>query len=202
MPQVRTRLIFAAAVLLAAPLRAHAGVIGVRCLNPFVFSDAAVNVVLLPYEYAGDADKVTATGPKLSALAQLDTLFSIVKYGSVGAVQLVTFTPAESAQCTADIVARKLLDQLPGAQSKLAPGHSAVLVWGRFFDDHGQTYIQSYVRFIARDSQRDLLNVPIEGHPFAGRLSASGCRRPVFRSPPGSSTPPSSTTSSAAPRRR
>lgn len=167
------RLVLATAGLLAMPLSARAGAIGVRCLNPFVFSGAAVNVLLLPYEYAGDAKKVTATGAKLSALAQLDTLFSIVKYGSVGVVQLATYTPAESRQCTADVVADKVLGRQPGAAAQLVSGHSAVLVWGRFFEDMGQTYIQTYVRFIARGASVDSVSIPIADHRFTGRLSST-----------------------------
>jgi hypothetical protein len=174
MPQVARRVAIAVALVLTASARANAGALGVPCLHPLVFSGAAVNVLLLPYEYAGDTAKVTKTSAQLSALAQLDTLFSIVKYGSVAAIQLVTETRSEAPQCTAGIVARKLLGQEPGAERQLATGQSAVLVWGRFYEASGQTYVQSYVRFIARDAPVDAIDASIEDHRFTGRLSSSG----------------------------
>jgi hypothetical protein len=154
--------------------RADAGAAGVACSRPFVFSGAAVNVVFLPYRYAGTTLNVTQTSLKLSALAQVDTLFSIVKYGSVGAVQLTVSNDAEDRQCTADIVARKLLGQQTGAAATLAPGRSAVLAWGRFYEEAGQTYVQTYVRIIGNTAAVDAMNATIGGHEFRGRLSSTG----------------------------
>lgn len=166
--------IVAATLALLPATRAEAGAVGVSCLHPLVFPDAAVNVVFLPYRYAGDSPAVTETSVRLSALAQLDTLFSIVKYGSVGAVQLVVNAPSDEAECTADVVARKLLGLQPGAAERLAPGHSAVLAWGRFYEVAGQTYVQTYVRIIARDVAIDAIDVTIADRRFKGHLSSTG----------------------------
>src|ERR1700692_3541841 len=61
----------------------------VDCLSPIVFSDAAVNVVFLPFDLPSDASgKKTGYFSELPLLMELDTMLHLLPYGSVDAVQL------------------------------------------------------------------------------------------------------------------
>jgi hypothetical protein len=125
------------ALVLAA--RLHAGMVNVRCEEPFVFRDAAVNVVVMPYNDPTEPERpLSAAGARLSYLLQADTLFSIVKFGSVGAVQM-----APGSECKAPEVWAKLLGEKPGARATVKPGHGLVLVWGRLYEEGGSIYVQS-----------------------------------------------------------
>lgn len=139
--------------------------------RPFVFSDASVNLVVLPYSYTGTSNEpLSEVGHQLSVLVHLDTLFSILKYGSIGAVQIVVRPGAEN-ESTPDIILAKLLGEQPGAGSEIRSRHGLVLFWGRIYEEGDDIYVQSYVRFLRRDVPEDLV-VQIGGRPFVGRLAA------------------------------
>lgn len=161
---------------LALPHNAFAGALNIDCRRPFVFSNAAVNVVVLPYTYAGDSPRVDETSKQLSLLTQLDALLGIVKFGSVGAVQHVhvSTTPAAMAECTAEIVVNKLLGRTPGAQAQLQPGHGLVVLWGRFYEERDSIYVQSYIRFLRRGQMEEGFTFTVDGQTFGGRVSATG----------------------------
>jgi hypothetical protein len=136
---------------------AHAGAPEVKCSEPFVFSSAGVNAVVLPYTYSGQADRpLDSAGRDLSSLIYLNTLFSILKFESVGAVQLVARDAADSKECTDSIVLDKLLGKRPGATAKMLPGNGLVMLWGRIYEEEGNIYVQSYVRFLRRDAEEDV----------------------------------------------
>src|ERR1700730_19367103 len=67
---------------------AEAGMPHRDCRFPMVFEGAAVNVVVLPYRYAGSNHSLTDLGNRLSLLVKLDVLSHILEYGSVGSVQM------------------------------------------------------------------------------------------------------------------
>src|ERR1035437_1724479 len=83
----RTWIVTVLMFLLSARL-AQAGMAHLDCRFPMVFGGAAVNVVVLPYTYAGDSHSLAGTGNRLSLLVKLDVLSHILEYGSVGAVQM------------------------------------------------------------------------------------------------------------------
>lgn len=169
------RTIAAAVIAAALPEQAFGGAMNIDCRRPFVFSKAAVNVVVLPYTYAGDSPRIDATSRQLSLLTQLDALFGIVKFGSVGAVQHVhvSTAPAAIAECSADIVVNKLLGRTPGAAAHVQPGHGVVVLWGRFYEERGSIYAQSYIRFLRRDVPEEGFTFAIDGQRFGGRISAN-----------------------------
>ncbi len=136
---------------------AQAGAPEVDCSRPFVFSEAGVNAAVLPYTYSGAADKpLSVAGKELSSLIYLNTLFSILKFESVGAVQLVARNPLDSRECTDSIVLDKLLGRRPGATTQIRPGNGLVMLWGRIYEEEEHIYVQSYVRFLRRDANEDV----------------------------------------------
>ncbi len=136
---------------------AQAGAPEVDCSRPFVFSEAGVNAVVLPYTYSGAADKpLSFAGKELSSLIYLNTLFSILKFESVGAVQLVARNPLDSKECTDSIVLDKLFGRRPGATTQIRPGNGLVMLWGRIYEEEEHIYVQSYVRFLRRGANEDV----------------------------------------------
>jgi hypothetical protein len=147
--------------------------VNVRCEEPFVFRDAAVNVVVMPYNDPTEPERpLSAAGARLSYLLQADTLFSIVKFGSVGAVQM-----APGSECKAPEVWAKLLGEKPGARATVKPGHGLVLVWGRLYEEGGSIYVQSYARF-TRLGPPEAVTVRIGGNSFTGRLTTQAIAFP------------------------
>jgi hypothetical protein len=161
-----TAFAFLALVVCCASL-AEAGVQNVPCRRPFIFPDAAVNVVVLPYESAPGLSTVGGMGVRLSGLLQLEVLRSIAKFGSVGAVQMVG-TPAE---CDPEVVAAKLLGQAPGAATTLRKGHGLVVVWGRFYLEGGDVFVQTFCRLL-RSGIDETFDLVAGGQPFSGQLSS------------------------------
>jgi hypothetical protein len=143
----------------------EAGVANVPCRTPFVFRDAAVNVVVLPYESAVETGSPAGLGTRLAGLLQLEALRSIAKLGSVGAVQMV------GSDCDADLVVDRLLGKQPGAQATVRPGNGLVVVWGRLYSREGDLFLQTFCRFL-RSGVDETLDLVAGGRPFSGQLSA------------------------------
>lgn len=71
--------------------------------RPSVFPDAAVNVVILPYSSTSAAKKpLGPTARELTLLMNLDILFSILKFKSVGGTRLAIQPGQESARIPQD----------------------------------------------------------------------------------------------------
>ena len=150
--------------MLLTPRPARAG--GVEpCEYASVFPGAALNVLVLPYRYeaprGGDGGVAVAVPPELelasrqlAALVHLETLMSLLKYGSVGAKNLL----AEPSQlCDVERVLARI--GRPGesggapAPGALRGGQAVLLLWGRLFEQGGQLYLQSYLRFARQGPQ-------------------------------------------------
>jgi hypothetical protein len=139
------------------PRAAYAGRANVPCQSPFVFPDAAVNVVVLPYRESGLPQmEGKGSGTELSLLIQMDVLSHILDHGSVGAVQLEADTPAEQNVCRPEIVGNKLLEKTPGAETTVGPGKGLVLVWGLLYEEDEDLYVQTFASFLRRDRSEDL----------------------------------------------
>lgn len=149
---------------------AEAGAQNIPCRNPFVFKNAAVNVVILPYASAEALPDAAGLGDKLSVLMQMEVLRSIAKFGSVGAVQMV----GSAADCNPDLVISKLLGRTPGATATLAKGQGLIVVWGRFYSQAGDVFVQTYCRFL-RSGVEETFNTSMGGRQFSAAISA-----PVF----------------------
>jgi len=168
----RQTLAYCAALLLGALVFAAppvwAGANG-DCAHPFVFSDAAVNFVVLPFTNSVSLERpLSGTASKLTLMVQTDTIFSILKYGSVGAVRL-NVRPGQQAECRPEIVAAKLLGEKQGAEQTIRPGHGLILFWGRLYEEDREIYVQSFARFL-RKGVSETVSLPLENARYEARL--------------------------------
>lgn len=158
-------------LLFVATVPASAGAPAVDCSHPWVFSGGTVNVVILPYKVTSSSNRpLSDTAKRLTLLMENDILFSILKYGSVGAIRLVEHE-GQQAECQPDIVLDKLLGKRPGAAERLQHGHGIVLIWGRIYEENESIYLQSYVRFLRRGVPDDF-TWPIKDRRFVARMPA------------------------------
>jgi hypothetical protein len=144
----------AAALLAFACLLAPAAVGGMMaaCEEPQVFPDAAVNAVILPYRYTGarpDA-RLSEAARALSRMLQQEVLFSMLKYDSVGATELVRMS---SRPCNPNEVLQRV---------RMRPGHGIALLWGRIYEEGNDLFVQSYIRFLRKDAS-ETVDVTIPG---------------------------------------
>ena len=163
----RFALVIVLSMGLLAPVTAEAGVQGVPCSKPFVFKDAAVNVVVLPYETTPGLPTSGDLGKKLSALMQMESLRLIARFGSVGAVQMV----GTAAECNPELVVDKLMGRKPGATAMLQKGRGLVVVWGRFFRQGDNVFIQSFCRLV-RNGAEETLDLTVMDRKFTGQVSS------------------------------
>jgi len=157
----------AAATLLGADARAGARL---PCSEVAVFPGAAVNALVLPYRSEASASDPKSAASRLSALIQQELLFSMLKYGSVGATELT----GEPSRC--DV--REVIDRVtrPGART-LRRGNGLVVIWGRLYEEKGDLYVQSYLRFLRAgmpEIVRSELRAADSGVELYGRLTAQG----------------------------
>ncbi|ACB34623.1 hypothetical protein Lcho_2358 [Leptothrix cholodnii SP-6] len=147
---------------LAAMLLLLIGSLGARaggrlpCQEARVFGEAAVNAFVLPYRDArSDTQPHGSASWRLPALIQQEVLMSLLKYGSVGVVEV---TQNGTAVCDVrEVIARATQGTGSG---RLKPGHGLVLIWGRIYEDGPQLYVQSYLRFLRRD-EADAITVAL-----------------------------------------
>ena len=156
----------AVALTLGIPGVVEAGVQNIPCKTPFVFSTAAVNVVVLPYE-AAQTLPAAGLGDKLSALFQMEVLRSIAKFGSVGAVQMV----GTAAECNPDLVIAKLLGRTAGAKATVGKTQGLIVVWGRFYRQGDDVFVQTFCRFL-RAGVEETFDVSVGGRRFSAPISA------------------------------
>lgn len=130
---------------LAAP--AHAGMFARSCSEPVVFRGAAVNALVLPWRVdvglGASAPGLPAAGRQVSSLAHLQLLMGMLPLGSIGAVDLLS---EGGAICDVDEVLKRVSRE--GVESgTLAPGQAVVVIWGRLFEQDGDLFVQTYLRF-------------------------------------------------------
>ncbi len=125
------------------------------CSDPAVFQSAAVNALVLPYRVdlppslemttePAQAVSLQAASQQVSALVHLQLLMGMLKYGSIGAVDLV----ASSARDVCDVDEVLFTVSRPGGgQGSLQKGQAVLALWGRLFEQGGELYLQSYLRF-------------------------------------------------------
>ncbi len=154
----------------------RAGEQGVSCEHPRVWSGAAVNAVVRPYQYTGRDDRpLSRTARELTLLTHTNVLFSMLKYGGVGAVTLTTRGVAAETvrtECDPDTVMAKIMGQTSGAESQIGPGRGVVLLWGFVYEEGDDVYVQSYVRFLRRDDP-DRIALTLDGGE-AGKVVLAG----------------------------
>lgn len=139
------RLLFTALLLLAlgASPAARAGMSARDCSDPFVFRGAAVNALVLPWRAESGSPRLLATGRQLSSLVHLQLLMGMLPLGAIGAVDLVA---QPGATCDVNQVLGRV-SRGGGHGGTLSPGQAVVVVWGRFFEQDGELFVQTYLRF-------------------------------------------------------
>jgi hypothetical protein len=154
-------------VVCVLPVRAMAGAVNVPCSAPFVFSNAAVNAVVLPYSLPPALGSQSAAGDKLGALVQLETILSIAKFGSIGVVQLVNDA---RGQCSPEAVLDKLTGKRSGAREVMKAGNGLILIWGRIFQSGPDLFLQTYIRFV-RPGIEESIELSVGDRTLTGALS-------------------------------
>ena len=163
------RFVLAFAMALLPCGHAFAMAVETPCEKPFVFPGADLNVVVLPY---GQPASLGSTNPdvgkQLGRLVEFESMLAIAKFGSVGLIQMVA-SPGED--CSAETVLEKLVQR-----QMLQPGRALILVWGRIYESGSDLYLQSYVRFLRRDTT-ETIDFVVDGRALSGRLSSQslGC---------------------------
>jgi hypothetical protein len=165
---------------------AQAAVAHRDCRFPMVFEGAAVNVVVLPYRYTGSDYSLTNLGNRLSLLVKLDVLSNILGYGSVGAVQMEMppGTSEDDPSCLPETVLPILLGTRPpdmalagmfadrrGSVSALRPHHGLVMVWGLLYEEGNDVFVQTYARFLRRDTD-ETITFQAGGSSFSAKPSS------------------------------
>ena len=149
------------------PAAARAGMISM-CHRAPVFSGAAVNVVILPYQFdsIGNFSGNRRSGDHLGFLIQMDTLLGLLKYRSIGVVKLLD--PESREGCDPRKILERILTRGPSSES-LREGQGLILLWGRFFAEGDNLYVQSYLQFL-RKGRREEWSLPWPGGPSGSRL--------------------------------
>ncbi|HUS07272.1 MAG TPA: hypothetical protein VMZ52_13280, partial [Bryobacteraceae bacterium] len=165
-------------LLLAYPMAA--GEQGVNCSGPVVFPNAEVNVVVLPYDYLG-ANAVlerSASAQRLSLLLQRNILFSLLKYPSIGSVQLVR---RGTEPCEPGIVADQLLKKRSGSPRPLGPQKTAVMLWGNFYEEGDALYVRSFLRLVRNYPEGEQLAMKVGDASFTGAMPVKTVAFPATR---------------------
>jgi hypothetical protein len=168
--------------VLLAPVAARAGA-ALSCGDAQGFERAAVNAFVLPYRYDGPkrSSELDRSSQQIAALAHFEVLFSMLKYGEIGAIDLLA-EPGRA--CDVD----QVIERLTRASNSraLQPGQTAVLLWGRLFEEGEQLYLQSYARFFrmgGKGPERESIVVAY-GNPklqLSAELPAQGIAFPPRR---------------------
>jgi hypothetical protein len=122
------------------------------CSDPVVFSGATVNAIVLPWRADGGSPALQAASRQISSLAHLQLLMGMLPLGSVGAVDLVA---EPGGVCDVDaVLARVSRDGTQGGT--LTRGQAVLAIWGRLFEQDGELFVQTYLRF-ARQGEAGLV---------------------------------------------
>src|SRR5262249_43679772 len=160
------RLTLSIIILVQAPL-ALAGLWNGDCREPRVFPDAAVNVVVFPYTYRGSDLQLLTASKNIGILLQLNTLLSLVKYRSVGVVQLVDFYPG-SGSCDQGVVEAKVLGR-GNNKYQVGQGKAVAFLWGRIYQENNEIFVRSYLRFLRRGTD-EFVSLSVGGFRFSGAI--------------------------------
>lgn len=147
---LRRLLVLLSALALAASARAME--VNRPCSDPVVFRGAAVNALVLPWRVdGGSTAALQAASRQISSLAHLQLLMGMLPLGSVGAVDLVS---EPGAVCDVDQVLERV-SRVGVEGGTLVRGQAVLAIWGRLFEQDGELFVQTYLRF-ARQGEAGL----------------------------------------------
>jgi hypothetical protein len=92
---------------------------------------------------------LSKTGEALSRLLQQEVLFSMLKYSSVGATELVS---EPGKPCGVNRVLARI---------KVREGYGVAVLWGRIYEEGDDVFVQSYIRFL-RANAPDAIHVGVK----------------------------------------
>ena len=149
------------------------------CSRPFVFRDARVNILILPYRnLTGTNADLERASWQLTLLLQQTILFSALKYPSIGVVRTVASDPDRTDDCTTAVVSQKILGNSPGAMQQLSSDGAAILLWGQIYKEGEQVYLCSYARLLRRGSDIAMETTGGGHGVFSARLPANAVTFP------------------------
>ncbi|MGH8628805.1 MAG: hypothetical protein ACREYC_27280, partial [Gammaproteobacteria bacterium] len=101
--------------------------------------------LILPYRYSDrrTTPNEETIGARLASLIQQEVLFSMLKYESIGATELVSYG---GKLCDVNDVIRMVTD--PDNQRSVPVGGGLAIIWGRIYEEGDSIFVQSYVRFV------------------------------------------------------
>lgn len=141
------------------------------CSSPVVFSGAAVNAMVLPWRADSGGEALQAASRQISSLAHLQLMMAMLKYGSIGAVDLVA-EPRRT--CDVDGVLAQV-SRVGTPTGTLARGQAVLAIWGRLFEQDGELFLQTYLRFARQGAQGlapETLGLDWAGAKFTAALPA------------------------------
>lgn len=126
-----------------------AGDFSVNCRHPYVFSDGAVNLVVLSFDYHSSDPKKrgSETADQIPLLLQANGLLQMLRYGSVGSLNFVNPYGSGDPQCTPETILGKLT-ATPFSTGRLRDGHGLILIWGTLYEEGGELQVQTSMRFL------------------------------------------------------
>jgi len=159
-----------------------AAVQNVDCRRPQVFPGAAVNAVILPYQYIGSNDRIerSQAAQRLGLILQRDILLALLRYPSIAAVQMIRPRDA-AASCDPETIVNQLLGNQPGARSTLLAGHGAVFLWGVLYEEGDDLYVRSFLRFLRRVPNGDQVTMSLGSFKFTGPMPVDSVAFPPVR---------------------
>jgi hypothetical protein len=159
------RIALTAAIAASLAGEAQAGMVNGSCAHPEIFSEADVNVVVLPFE---DQTGGAPSDPDqhLTLLLQQEVLALIAPLGSVGTVRLVN----DFGPCTIDAVRSKLQPR---------PGQSLIFVSGYLFVDGPNINLQTVVTIDRGPEGLPAFELSVENATFHAPLPG----RPIVFTP-------------------
>lgn len=126
--------------------------VATECSEPFVFGGASVNVVVLPFTYTDDENRdLTQAARNVTGLIGFD-IVSTARYGGLGIVRLF----GDEASCSLPDVLDRLNQNREGPFGRLQPGGGVAVYWGRFYEDSGSLYVQSFLDFFRFEARPDI----------------------------------------------
>ncbi len=176
------RLLFTVVSALLLLGRAPAAVVNVDCRDPRIFPGAAVNTVILPYEYIGSqvSSERSAAAQRLGIILQRDILLSLLRYSSIATVQMIN-PRGSSGRCDPDTIANQLLGRQGGASETVRPGNGLVLLWGVLYEEGDALYVRSFLRYIRNVPAGDEVNMQLGTFKFSAAVPLEAVAFPPVR---------------------
>ena len=152
------------------------------CTNPGLLKPSIINIIVLPYvDYTTKrlSQVESQSGTELAGLIQEEALLLSTKYsllGDVGVAAAVRLTGSPQ-ECQVDKVFARLRSTFGKPLEVNLPAFLdtdvVIFIWGRFFREGKDLYVQSYARFrrLGNPDPGEMLQLTVGGEVFAAPLA-------------------------------